>query len=327
MYFTKRLISIIALLLLIAVDSNEDSNGVLVPASDPTRVTSTSCDNKQDSKASLLCSFITKRTEDSLVQPHHLIYPICLIDGDSLRDASLHIEDEYYIGEDADTAGLRLMKETSLLDNYKDFTVLSLGRQIGTAMVDSVAVWTFECTGLCVGEGRILMASDTATHEYVGFDTQSDLAIGQTQVGTLSDSLIHVLGIDSLVRKKYEEHNVPRAFLDSIGFLFKASVDFDGDNSHEYVIGTAIDTDSINVSIVAVFRLSDTAITVWQMVNRENNDSWGVGHRIVDLVDMNNDTIPEIVIKFSGYELVEYQIYKYEKGTVRNIFCGASYGC
>jgi hypothetical protein len=123
--------------------------------------------------------------------------------------------------------------------------------------------------------------------------------------------------------------NVPNNYLDSIKIHFKCLYDFNKDTYDEYVLGTGINTDSIVVSIVSILNINDSGNinSIYELKNEESNSSWGEGHRIIDLIDIDNDGILEFIIEFSGYEIVEYQIYKFINNTFKKVFSGASYGC
>lgn len=66
---------------------------------------------------------------------------------------------------------------------------------------------------------------------------------------------------------------------------------------------------------------------ILSIVSYEREGSWGRGADLVGTLDVNGDGIEEVIMRESGWELVEYVIYEYRNDMLTCVFRGARYGC
>jgi hypothetical protein len=66
---------------------------------------------------------------------------------------------------------------------------------------------------------------------------------------------------------------------------------------------------------------------ILNLLSYEREGSWGSGYDLVGTIDINGDGIEEVVIRNSGWEFVEFEIYEYRNDKLERVFHGAGFGC
>ncbi len=66
---------------------------------------------------------------------------------------------------------------------------------------------------------------------------------------------------------------------------------------------------------------------ILSLTSYEREGSWGSGYDLVGTADINADGIEEVIIRTSGWEVVEFEIYEYRKDKLERVFRGAGFGC
>ncbi|HLG94238.1 MAG TPA: hypothetical protein VI546_05325 [candidate division Zixibacteria bacterium] len=147
-----------------------------------------------------------------------------------------------------------------------------------------------------------------------------------------------------LAKRKYEENKDQVKFLDSIKIEISKTYDLDGDGTIEQLFVTSA---RVEHTVKGKCESGDTSwreenelrLTLWAqlvdnhfklisyLVDKNSSDSWQEDYEFIDLIDIDSDSIPELIMQSYGYEYRSFQVYRFHNGKFELVFEGAGYGC
>ena len=66
---------------------------------------------------------------------------------------------------------------------------------------------------------------------------------------------------------------------------------------------------------------------ILSLISYEREGSWGSGADLIGTADINGDGVEEVILRSSGWEVVEFEIYEYHNDILTRVFRGAGFGC
>jgi hypothetical protein len=307
--------------MLLCASCNNQEAGEIAAKADSLETTTQVEEIRLREGESLLCAFLPPNTDEDTADSSWTIYPICVVSPDSIWDASLCFDmEDKPADEDA------ILKQ-SILSASKEYVLVEVGQGVANLTLDSLVVRRFHCLMFCVGKTDLDAANRPVRSEWLGLNATSDLLETQPVTNAVSDSMAAAVGIYDMLKREYLNSGFSVGDVDRAKLLYAASSDFDGDGSSEILVGSQIETDSVLYSYSAVFDVGGQPMPIWELRDRAIGREGDRSHRIVDLVDLDGDRIPEVVVRSTGYEGFGYQIYRYQARTFERIFWGASAGC
>jgi hypothetical protein len=83
------------------------------------------------------------------------------------------------------------------------------------------------------------------------------------------------------------------------------------------------------ISSLAVVALTDGHSITTRMLESETNesDSWGSGHELLDVIDIDGDAIPELIFTVGYYESTGCEIYKLINNRFTKVYGHVLWGC
>jgi len=172
-------------------------------------------------------------------------------------------------------------------------------------------------------------------------------AVGAQNLARPLDKILTKKQVNNLIelaKKKYEETNDGVRFLDSIRVEISKSYDLDGDAKIEQLFVTSAKIEHI---IKGKCESGDTSwreeselrLTLWvqlddsqyklisHSIDKKVSDSWDESYEFIDLLDIDGNNIPELIMESYGYEYYSFQVYRFSRGKFELVFDGAGYGC
>ena len=282
------------------------------------------------------------------------LYPVCKYSNGKYEEASIAPESTESHPE-------------FVLCNTKDFKVFRKGTEIGNFSVSKIEVGGYYCSGIFVGSGSStipdsvlkIRPSDNFTessgfNEGVDFSYQMKrfVAINSNSktIKTQNHSKPFNIKLSSnqheqlmnIARKVYQENKVDSQFLGHIEIKTSTSYDLQGNGTIEQLLITTVrvpDDTILTEGDSTIIDSSTATAVIWATINKnevtpilhefdkERSDSWGEGFELVDVLDIDGDSVPEIILEGQGYEYNFCLIYKYANGKFELVFSGAGYGC
>lgn len=85
-------------------------------------------------------------------------------------------------------------------------------------------------------------------------------------------------------------------------------------------------TDAVYLNLWVTYNNGSPQV-ILSLISYEREGSWGRGHDLVGTLDVDGDGIEEVIIGRSGWEVVDFEIYEYQKDKLERVFRGAGFGC
>ena len=240
----------------------------------------------------------------------------------------------------------------SLLKVHPAYEVFRRGERIASFRVDEVVRAPFYCSELQVGQGRAELGKDVsalvrdsaalswstsvdgqptrprltlllaldASARAVGTQSRSrplDVPLSEDETSTLTEAAFRALvssgGAVERERVRIEDR---RAY------------DFDLDGVPEHVVVAAADPGRGRRTVLLAGRFRGGR---WlPLAGRGHINSrvdWGRGVRLLDVLDLDGDAIPEVVIEIGGYEAFRYEVLAYTAEGLEPVFSEVLFGC
>lgn len=245
-----------------------------------------------------------------------------------------------------------VLRGDSLLAVHRRYAVFRKGRQVGSMVVDSVVRDDFECSELPVGKGTatveagafgavqptVPMIRGRMGGREVRYGLTVLLALDErapavdTQGRSIPDPAAlrpdqRSLLVEEATRRVAEQAGQEGG--PGVDVRSLTSYDFDGDGTYEHlVVVGATDREGRSHSVVLAGRFRDGR---WMPLLAESRseapDSWGDGYRLLDVMDLDGDSVPEIVFEVRGYEATSYGIYGFTGEGFEQAFSEVLFGC
>lgn len=270
----------------------------------------------------------------------HEIYPVSLYSKGIYKDAS--------VSSDSVKEGLNLV-----LNEYKDFTIFQKGVKIGELQVTKIQKEDFDCNEILVGIGNANISGDT--NKILPFDNPTR-ASSFKEGRDISYVMKHLVALNSdsrtvktqkrssplktvlsqiqkdklleIVKQKYGEHKIEKKFLRDIKIKTSKSYDLNGNGAIEHILITTIKVEDGIANLVIFAKIEDNnVVPLTYLFDIEYSNSWGKGYDLVDVLDIDGNGIPEVILEFGGYEVRYFEIYQFNQGKFQKVFSGAGYGC
>ncbi len=99
-------------------------------------------------------------------------------------------------------------------------------------------------------------------------------------------------------------------------------------NDTAYVFTSIAQTEHTILSLAVVALLENNSITT-RMLESETNDSdsWGSGYELLDVVDIDGDSIPELIFTVGYYESTGCEIFKFSDNRFKKVYGHVLWGC
>jgi len=244
-----------------------------------------------------------------------------------------------------------ISQRKSILGNHKKFRVYRHGLALGEIAVSKVQLSPFDCEELIVGFSKKNTIKDVSRHE----SNTSDISSGFNQFGKFEYKNTRFLAINSdspsIKNQQYSKplsntisENTKKIIYDFVSksLLRKNNqinlsniqistfqiYDLNHDNKAEYLIVAKGENDTTKESGVFVINIDGS--TVIPLLNEGMNNrpnSWGNGYELLGVLDIDGDTIPELIFETKGYESTGYDIFKLKKNKFIKVFSDVTYGC
>lgn len=84
--------------------------------------------------------------------------------------------------------------------------------------------------------------------------------------------------------------------------------------------------DAVYLNLWVTYKRGNPQI-ILTLISEQREGSWGSGHDLLGTLDVNGDGIDEVIVRRSGWEVVDFEIYEYRNDKLEKVFQGAAYGC
>lgn len=84
--------------------------------------------------------------------------------------------------------------------------------------------------------------------------------------------------------------------------------------------------DTVYLNLWVTYKSGNPQI-ILSLISEEREGSWGSGYDLVGTLDINGDSIDEVILRSSGWEVVDFEIYEYRNDKLERVFQGAAFGC
>ncbi len=100
------------------------------------------------------------------------------------------------------------------------------------------------------------------------------------------------------------------------------------DNKTDYLVVAKAENSKTKESGIFVLNILKNHITSLLNEGMVNSpSSWGNGYELLDVLDLDGDTIPELIFETKGYESTGYEVFKLENNQFLKVFSDTIYGC
>lgn len=98
----------------------------------------------------------------------------------------------------------------------------------------------------------------------------------------------------------------------------------DHDKKYEYLLESTVN-DTLNL-LTFIFS-NENKVNVGLELFENTKERFSVSYEIFDVLDIDFDKVPEIVIEFHGYESTGYEIYSIKSGEIVKVYEVVLHGC
>lgn len=285
------------------------------------------------------------------------IYPVALYSDGKYSDASVDVN-----AETSQTAG----RQTAL-SRIKDFFVLNDKTKTGKFHVEEISPSRFMCSNMVTGKGRkdgVLLSgifdsiSALRTSSSKGFEDKKEF--DYTLKWTLASSRIYkepatvVVARGDSVRYRTDVMKMAAALLSEYRpdagtgseVILETLNFFDLDRDGKAEVSAKLkkqikkktkvsqgsgekeeyNNDIVYLNLWLTYKTGSPQ-TILSLISHEKEGSWGRGNDIVGTLDINGDGIEEVIMRSSGWEVVDFEIYEYRNNKLEKVFSGAGFGC
>ena len=232
-----------------------------------------------------------------------------------------------------------------IFKHHRAFVPFYSGKPLGQCSVSRVSIGSFDCSNLVVGLSSPPepIPSNSPTLDRAGF------AAGKEQEYSLSFAFVieapwfqtH-LAKPSLVPPIFVSDRASRVLTQYCYDEFRKSIRALPDTSCKvsairpylvgedtaYVLTAVARTDSIILSLAIAACIKDHTVEPKLEVRNTNEpDSWGSGHVLLDVLDIDGDGNAELVFMVGYYEATGIEIYKLEGEKYKRVFDALPWGC
>lgn len=244
-----------------------------------------------------------------------------------------------------------VVRGDSILRVHPRYAVFRRGERIGSVVVDTVVQDHFDCSELFVGKGQVtwevptgpapsgeavwrqgsvggeevdygLSALVALDDRAPALDTQHRSIPGSAALTADQRSLL----VDEAGRRLAEQAGAEAGSEVDVRSL--VSYDLDGDGTDEHLLVAGSRGDDRWHSVVLAGHLQDGAwVPLLAESRSEEPDAWGDGYRLLDVLDLDGDAVPEVVFEVGGYEATSYRIFRFTGDAFEEVFSEVLYGC
>jgi hypothetical protein len=232
------------------------------------------------------------------------------------------------------------MEQRSFLNRFRDFSVYQDSKRVGAMKVKGLEWGMFQCLHGVVGLGDFKL------------DIEPDFSRGTSARASYADgrefsySLTWYSALAKSFRANFKETAIAPGIEKALIALARQEFSKDGISAPSDLRPTEtklfdLDVDGIPEAIarfeipqkdglaylLMVTRLGHVPLTLLSLFGKEAEGSWGRGYTFIDVVDVNDDGVAEVLIRFAGWEVVEFLIYELRNKSLQQVFRGAQYGC
>lgn len=256
-----------------------------------------------------------------------------------------------------------------IFNKVKDFTIFKRGDEIGKFNVAKIERGGLNCYGFWAGVGNCTISDSLLKalgSEHSNAENYTDQPVFLTALNSSSGAVktqIHSAPLKTtlseiqkkklleIARQKYQDQKVDQKFLKNMKIEKSISYDLDGDGTIEHFLKTSIETidteyaeaiETGNSTDSTPYIHEDTKIMlIWARIDGQNVttipisakegkfDVWENAYDLVDVLDIDGDTIPEVVFvaEIAQIEYAGFQIYQFINGKFQLVYFGAGSGC
>ena len=245
-----------------------------------------------------------------------------------------------------------ISKRAVLLKKFDKYKVYRQGVVIKEIIVTKIFTDSFDCEELVVGAGKS-RNTDVSIKKHAS--NNSELSSGFNKYGNLKYKNTRFIAINSnspsiktqkksmpignkikkdtekqiydyvskkLLRKNREIKNGDIKITTLLGY------NLNNDNKTDYLVVAKAENNKTKESGVFVLNILKNNITSLLYAGMVNSpSSWGNGYELLDVLDLDGDTIPELIFETKGYESTGYEVYKLKNNKFIKAFGDVIYGC
>jgi hypothetical protein len=241
-----------------------------------------------------------------------------------------------------DSVNIHNSIRAQLMSQVPKFNVFKQGNLVNSLKILSFEKADFHCSALIVGKASSEKLVDTSnpSSRWGGFEDGRDIDFSIGYLASFnsetsqpeSSKPIRVVGTqdDSIQVKKIALHEfqskVPKIKSDLIQLNGLAVYDINRNASYIFTAHSST-TDRIE-SVGGVYQIINGKIVPLLRLNQTNeSDSWGRGYEFLDALDLDGDSVPELVFEVGYYEATGFEIYKLVNGRFEKVFETIAWGC
>lgn len=232
------------------------------------------------------------------------------------------------------------MEQRSLLNRFSDFSVYQDSKRIGEMKIKGLEWGMFQCLHGVIGLGDFKL--DVEPDFSRGTSARASYADGREFSYSLTwyPALAKPFRADfkrtaivpaiektliALAQQEFSKNGIsaPSDLRATDARLF----DLDVDGIPEVITRFEIPQKDGFAYLLMVTRLGHVPLTLLSLFGKEAEGSWGRGYTFIDVMDVNDDGVAEVLIRFAGWEVVEFLIYELRNNSLQQVFRGAQYGC
>ncbi len=228
---------------------------------------------------------------------------------------------------------------------HRSFVPYYSGRPIGQGLVSRVRIESFDCSELVVGLCSPLEPISSLSSPVVraGFSEAKELDYSlsfafvleapwcQTHLVSRSTSapiLVSEGTSTTLIQYCRDRFRQSLPNLPDTSFKASAIRPFRIGADTAYVLTAVARTDSIILSVAIAARVEGHTVAANLEVTNENEpSSWGSGHELLDVLDIDGDGNAELIFIVGYYEETGIEIYKLHGDKYKKVFDAIPWGC
>ena len=251
------------------------------------------------------------------------------------------VEDEF----ESDAEDPVSSRRAAILKFHRSFVPFQFGNPAGRMVVTQLAIASYDCSELVVGQ--------FAKPEPLSLLPPIGGRNGSSNGDRMDSSLSIAFAIETawfMTHPPREKSLLPTQPSDEKKHLFKSfclkefqkTIPSLSDSSvklselRPFLLGTdtayvftSVAQADHTISSLAVVALIDGNSITTRMLESESNesDSWGSGHELLDVIDIDGDAIPELIFTVGYYESTGCEIYKYIGNRFTKVYGHVLWGC